>query len=138
MSEVKINKVSAAIGSVPYTTTIQTANHVIYSDEPLDHHGADKGPKASDLLISSLAACTCITVKMYAGRKEWDLKGVTVNATMERVTESGEQTTTAFLEVAFEGNLDEDQIKRLLVIAGKCPIHKTLAPAMKIEIRLKG
>ncbi len=135
--DVKINTISATSGTVPYLTTIVAGNHTILSDEPVDHGGADKGPKPHDLLISALASCTCITITMYASRKGWKLEGVSADVTMERSVENGLQTTVTSIQLSFKGTLDHEQIQRLLVIAGKCPVHKTLAPAMTIEISLK-
>ena len=135
--DVKINNISATSGTVPYLTKIVAGNHTILSDEPIDHGGGDKGPNAHDLLISALAACTCITVTMYASRKGWKLEGVTADVTMERSVENGLQTTTTGIQLSLKGTLDSDQIQRLLTIAGKCPVHKTLAPAMTITISLK-
>lgn len=135
--DVKINTISATSGTVPYVTTIVAGKHIIISDEPVDHGGADKGPKPHDLLISALASCTCITVSMYAFRKGWKLEGVNADVTMERKTENGLQTTSTQIKMTFIGALDPEQIDRLLNIAGKCPVHKTLAPAMNIEITLK-
>ena len=135
--DVKTNTITATSGTVPYLTTIVAGNHTILSDEPVDHGGADKGPNPHDLLISALASCTCITVTMYANRKGWKLEGVNADVTMDRSVENGLQATATRIQLSFKGTLDTEQIQRLLNIAGKCPVHKTLAPAMSIEISLK-
>ena len=135
--EVKTNFISATIGKEPYTTKIFASGHEIIADEPATHGGADKGPKPHDILISALGACTCITIKMYASRKGWKLDQVTSEVTMERKTGSGTQSTHVIQMLSFEGELEEYQIQRLLAIAAKCPVHKTLEPAMNIQIKLK-
>jgi len=135
--DAKINTITATSGTEPYATTIVAGKHIILSDEPVDHGGADKGPSAHDLLISALASCTCITVSMYAFRKGWNLEGVSADVTMERSIENGLQSTNTRIQLSFSGALEAEQIQRLLVIAGKCPVHKTLAPAMSIDISLK-
>lgn len=136
--DTKTNTITATSGTEPYATTIVAGKHIFLSDEPVDHGGADKGPKPHDLLISALASCTCITVSMYAFRKGWKLEGVNADVSMDRITENGLQTTSTQIKMTFLGALDPEQIERLLNIAGKCPVHKTLAPAMTIEISLKG
>jgi putative redox protein len=133
----KVNKVSAETGTTPYITQIKVRDLEFTSDEPVEDGGANKGPRPHELLLSALAACTCITVRMYANRKGWDLVNVRSDAELTRVTESGEQTASAVQWMTFEGNLDDEQIERLMVIAGKCPVHKTLSRSMNIEIKLK-
>jgi putative redox protein len=132
----KINEVTAVLGNEPYTTTIKMGKHTIISDEPVESGGAGMGPKAHDLLLSALVACTCITVRMYAIRKGWDLKSVEADARMERRTASGIQTTTVMQKLTFTGELNDEQKERLVFIACKCPVHKTLSPAMEIVTEL--
>ncbi|MBK7388154.1 MAG: OsmC family protein [Bacteroidetes bacterium] len=86
--------------------------------------------------MAALASCTCITVRMYADRKGWKLDDVTTNVKMERQVVSGVQQTKIVQELSFTGDLDDDQIARLLVISGKCPVHKTLSNSIAIENKL--
>ena len=137
MSTTKINKALARTGKTPFTTTISTRNFELVADESEIEGGAGKGPKPHDMLLAALVSCTSITVKMYAMRKEWPLEEVHADAIMERTVDSGIQTTSVVQYVAFGGKLSQEQIARLLEIAGRCPVHKTLSPAMKIETRLK-
>lgn len=137
MDATKINKVTAILDSVPFTTRVNAGSHIVIADEPEDKGGAAKGPKPHDLLLAALTSCTCITVKMYAMRKEWPLEAVHADAIMERNVDSGVQTTTIVQYVAFGGKLNQEQIARLLEISGRCPVHKTLSAAIKIETRLK-
>ena len=90
-----------------------------------------------DLLISALASCTAITVRMYAERKGWKLDRIDVQATLERKIESGIQTTTAVQILELTGDLDDKMKQRLLDVGGRCPVHKTLAPAITITTKLK-
>jgi putative redox protein len=136
MSSDKVNRVNASISTVPYTTRIRAGNHEFYTDEPESEGGAGKGPKCHDLLLASLASCTCITLKMYAQTKGWLLNGVDIDAEMNRQVINGVQVTEVNLKLRINGDVDDDQRKRMLFIAGKCPVHKTLAPSMKISISL--
>lgn len=134
MSADKVNRVNASIGKIPFTTRIKAGNHEFFTDEPESEGGAGKGPKCHDLLLASLASCICITLKMYAQTKGWKLDGVEADAAMNRQIIDGVQVTEVTMKLMISGELDEDQRKRMLFIAGKCPVHKTLAPAMKITI----
>ncbi len=131
----KVTRIQGSLGATPFTTTLQGSHHTFISDEPEDEGGANRGPRPHELLLSSLVSCTCITVKMYAMRKEWNLEAVNGDAEMIRVTESGSQTTTVVMHMAFTGNLSDEQRERLLYIASKCPVHKTLTGSMAIEIK---
>lgn len=115
-----------------YETKIIAGNHILTTDEPLDHDGLDKGPTAHQMLLSSLGACTAITLRMYADRKAWDLKKIHVILNMEKVIVEGEEITKIFQKIELEGNLDEEQRNRLMIISTKCPVHKTLVG--KVEI----
>src|SRR5687767_10462540 len=117
--EIKLNKVVATTGEIPYTTKITSGSHFVIADEPADHGGADSGMKPHDLLLAALASCTGITIKMYANRKGWNLKNVNINATLERRMESGIQTTTAVQYVLLEGDLDAEMKNRLLEIGSR-------------------
>ena len=107
-----------------------TGNQVI-ADEPLDKGGKDLGLSPKELLIAALAACTSATVRMYAGRKQWDLQEVKVNIEMERDEEQNKTFITR--KVEFIGNLDAEQRDRLLQIANKCPVHKILSNPIVIS-----
>lgn len=131
--EVKINTLSGSLSGQAYTTLLSSGGHLFYADEPLDHGGSNKGPRPHDFILAALASCTCITVRMYADRKGWKLDDVTTNIKMEREVISGVQQTKIVQELTFTGDLDDEQIGRLLVISGKCPVHKTLSNSMTIE-----
>ena len=115
-----------------YSTEIIAGDHTLTTDEPIEDGGQNEGPTAFQMLLSSLGACTAITVRMYADRKKWDLKEIHVYLNMEKVIENNEDVTKIYRKIEFEGNLDPDQIQRLMIISDKCPVHKTLEG--KIEV----
>ncbi|MDQ3050434.1 MAG: (4Fe-4S)-binding protein [Bacteroidota bacterium] len=135
--ESRSNTVTATISQVPFTTKIVSGKHIIMADEPIDHGGADQGMTPYDLLLAALCSCTSITIKMYATRKGWMLSNVIVDATMERTVEGGNQITKVTQTLSFEGDLDDTMKNRLLEIGGRCPVHKTLAPAIQNRIYTK-
>lgn len=134
--EVKKNSATASLSAAPYATQIRTGGHELVADEPVDHGGLNKGPRPHDYILAALSSCTCITVRMYADRKGWDLQNVTADLQMERTVENGVQNTTIVQHLQFDGDLSMEQKERLLYISGKCPVHKTLSLSMQIENRL--
>ena len=128
-------KVSASIGTEPYKTEITspTGNTVI-ADEPVESGGKKLGFSPSELLAASLSACTSATLRMYADRKGWDLKAVSLEVEVERDEEANKTFIHRSLELT--GNLDEAQRSRLLAIANKCPIHKILSNPIEIVTEL--
>jgi putative redox protein len=128
-------QVIAHLGSDGYTTEIMAGPHGIIADESESLGGDDFGPSPYELLNAALAACTAMTLQMYARRKKWDLKDVKVHISFNRsyredceACPAGEKRLEAFEKVIeVEGDLDETQINRLTEIANKCPVHRTLA-----------
>lgn len=117
-----------------FTTSIQTPKHSFIADEPESAGGDDFGPSPYDFLSAGLAACTVMTLKMYAERKKWDLQEVFVYITYSKKHSDDlgiavdKPTRFDYLEkkLKFVGNLEEAQILRLEEIASKCPVHRTL------------
>ncbi|WP_299442942.1 bifunctional alpha/beta hydrolase/OsmC family protein [uncultured Aquimarina sp.] len=117
-----------------YTTQMKVGNHYMFADEPESVGGNDYGPSPYELVSAGLSACTAMTIKMYVTRKGWDLQNVEVHTSydkkhMEDCVNCEDPTAkidTFEREIKLEGNLDEKQIKRILQIADKCPVHKTL------------
>lgn len=106
--------------------------HHLTADEPVAAGGTDEGPAPHDFILVALGACTSMTVKMYADRKGWPLERVDVRLTM-----TGEGSAhTIHRVVKLEGALSDEQRTRLLEIAGKCPVHKTLTGTIAIESEL--
>lgn len=129
-----MNKITANIGTELYKTEIESETNLIISDEPKSSGGQDLGFAPNELLASSLAACTAITLRMYANRKGWDLTDVKVEVSFE--TDSLENKFKIVRDIQLLGNLDEDQQARLLIIADKCPIHKILTNPIEITTAL--
>ena len=103
---------------------VKVRSHSITSDEPLDHGGTDTGPSPQELLAASLAACTAITIEMYARRKGWNVTGMRVDC---EYTPAERGCPTRFgIVMRMPAHLSEDQVERLQVIAAKCPVHRTL------------
>ena len=117
-----------------FTQHILAGKHVLRADEPAAAGGDDRGPGPYDLLLAGLGACTSMTVRMYADQKRWPLERVRVDLRHEKVhaTDCAEcETRDGKIDriervLMLEGDLDEAQRQRLLEIAGKCPVHRTL------------
>jgi putative redox protein len=105
--------------------------HELILDEPPDAGGTDTGPRPTQLLGASLAGCIAITVEMYANRKGWDVGRVEVTVDMEY---EGHVPNTFNVSVALPGDLDDEQRRRLLAIAIRCPVHKVLAGEARVEV----
>ncbi|WP_299102147.1 bifunctional alpha/beta hydrolase/OsmC family protein [uncultured Winogradskyella sp.] len=127
-----------------FTTTIQTKNHALIADEPISIGGNDFGPSPYEYLNAALAACTVMTLKMYAERKHWDLKEVYVYVSHSRKHSDDlklEVDKPKYLDhiskkLKFIGNLDSDQRERLKEISSRCPVHKTIASELIFETQL--
>jgi uncharacterized OsmC-like protein/alpha-beta hydrolase superfamily lysophospholipase len=137
--------VTVQLGSDGFTTEISAGDHVFLADEPENVGGNNMGPTPYQLLNASLGACTAMTLKMYAERKSWPLEKVTVslrNSKMHVEDSSNPEGKKSKVEVfkrriAIEGDLDTAQRQRLLEIANKCPVHRTLTESdVKVETEL--
>jgi putative redox protein len=115
-----------------YVVEIHSGIHEFLSDVDPKLGGTDAGPGPHDLLESALAACTTITVQMYANRKGWKLNLCDVTV---RFTKEDKESIVIERVIDLQGELDEEQRKRLLEIADKCPIHEVLTRGAKIESR---
>lgn len=118
-----------------YRTEIKIRNHTVIADELIQDGGTDTGPTPMEILLGTVGACVAVTTKAYAQRKDWPLEGVSVELEMERIRREDYPAYTGdapFVHqihenIQFEGPLTEEQRARLLTIAGKCPVHVTLA-----------
>ena len=128
-----MTRATAHIGTVDYATTIEVAGRTLTADEPPENGGKDAGLAPYDLLTSSLAACTAITLRMYAERKGWPLTGadVMVHFYRDGDREKIERTIT------LHGTLTGDQIARLGDISERTPVTKTLKNGLEINTVVK-
>lgn len=131
-----IPSVHAVTGQTPYTVTFtDDAGNAWLADEPADNGGANAGPAPHRLLLSALAACTAITLQMYAARKQWPLRrvGVDLQFNPAGTPASGNDITRV---ITLQGELSTEQRERLLQIANVCPIHKVLTGEVRIASSL--
>jgi putative redox protein len=112
-----------------YAHSLTAGRHTLIADEPPDAGGTDTGPRPTAMLALSLAACTAITIEMYADRKGWELGDVEVEVDYEL---KPRETSRFEVLVKLAGNLSDEQLERLHTIAGKCPVHRTLTGAVDI------
>jgi putative redox protein len=114
-----------------YTHDVEVDGHRLVADEPVEAGGANAGPSPTRLLAASLAACTAITVEMYAARKEWEIGAMEVNVDVDY---EGPVPSSFTVTLHVAGGLTEEQLERLRVIAGKCPVHKALSSETPVSI----
>jgi len=127
-----------------YLQKISVGPHLLHADELSDVGGNDAGPDAYELLLAALGACISITLRMYADRKQWPLQTVHVDLSHRKIPiEEGEESGVKSgmfdrvdASVSITGNLTEEQRSRLLEIAEKCPVHRTLVSEVQIQTRL--
>ena len=124
--------VTAHIGSTDFQVLFDDGKHTWLADEPESIGGGDRGPTPVSLLLSSLGACTSITLKMYAQRKGWPLTDVHVALAMQ----TGDDGSTIDRQIVLKGELSEEQRERLLQIANACPVHKILTRSITIRSNL--
>ena len=133
-----ISTVFARSGMTPYTVTLtDDLAHTWLGDEPEDKGGANAAPDPTRLLLSSLGACTVITLQMYATRKQWPLTGVEVELQFNPVGKPASGTDIT-RRIDLLGDLSEAQRARLLQVANACPIHNVLVGEVRIETSLAG
>ena len=131
-------------GDGPYAQAIDASGHPLRGDEPEHAGGHDTGPNPSDLLMAALGSCTSMTLRMYANHKQWPLGRVSVRLTHEKIhaADCAEcETKDGKLDrfdrvIAIEGDLDDEQRARLLQIADRCPVHRTLHSEVHVVTRL--
>lgn len=122
----------SAFSGANYTTILKTDTHQIIGDEPEEDGGQNKGFNPYELLLAALATCTTATIKMYADRKLWQINSITIDMKMYAV----EKQQVFVREILIDGLISEDQRKRLLTIAEKCPVHKILSVGNQIQTTL--
>lgn len=126
---------SAKIGNTypSYATQLVVGHHHLVADEPVDLGGGDTGPAPDELVLAALGACTAITLRMYAQRKQWPLESVEVKldfASRDKAKAVIQRT------VHLSGPLDDEQRERLLQIANACPVHRILTGEVEVPTTL--
>lgn len=122
-----------------YTNDVTNGRHHLYADEPAELGGMDIGPTPFEYLSAALASCTSITLRMYANRKSWPVDHIEVEVTHSKVkSESGSLQDVFQRSIKLSGNLDAAQQARMLEIAGKCPVHKTLVAGAEVVTHIQG
>lgn len=125
-------------------TDIMANGYTLVADEPVSMGGTGAGPTPYDYLVAALGACTAITVRMYADRKRWPLESVTVRLDHQRIhakdceeceTKEG-RIDRIEREIELAGPLEKEQRRRLLEIANRCPVHRTLESEVVVETYL--
>ncbi|AZQ44151.1 bifunctional alpha/beta hydrolase/OsmC family protein [Nonlabens ponticola] len=117
-----------------FTTQMKAGRHYFIADEPESVQGNDFGPTPYELMSSALASCTVMTVQMYARRKEWPLDNIECHVNYDKqhaadcanCEDEKSKIDTFTREIKFTGDLDEKQLEKLLQIADKCPVHRTM------------
>jgi uncharacterized OsmC-like protein/pimeloyl-ACP methyl ester carboxylesterase len=133
-------------GAGKFTQAIAVGHHRLRADEPTSQGGLDSGPSPYDLLLASLGACTAMTLRLYADRKKLPLEQVRVKLAHEKrhaadcagCEDPGQKLDHIDREIELTGALDPEQRRRLIEIAEKCPVHKTLGSEIRIATKLAG
>ncbi|MEP6628763.1 MAG: bifunctional alpha/beta hydrolase/OsmC family protein [Ginsengibacter sp.] len=127
-----------------FTTYLKLGDHYFIADEPTSFGGNNFGPSPYQYLSAGLAACTAMTIQMYARRKKWEVLNVTVHINhnkdyaldCENCENESAKIDTFTREITLEGSLSAEQKKRILEIADKCPVHKTLHSKTQVITKL--
>lgn len=138
-------QVAVRTGASGFTSEVLAGHHALVADEPVAVGGDDLGPGPYELLLSALGACTSMTLRMYADRKGWPLHGATVrlsHAKRHAADCADCETKTGRVDhierqLELEGPLDDEQRGRLLEIADRCPVHRTLHAEVKVRTSLR-
>jgi putative redox protein len=118
-----------------FTHDVKVRKHQVTADEPPDHGGDDLGPSPQELLAASLASCTAITMEMYARRKGWNIDGMAVECDYQPAERGA--VTRFELVMKMPAHLSDEQVRKLQVIAAKCPVHRTLEGEVAFDERVE-
>jgi putative redox protein len=124
---------TASIGKDHYTTQIEVSGHALTADEPARNGGQDAGPAPYDYLLASLGACTTITLRMYADRKQWPVTAVDVAL---HLTHAEDGSLLVRRTLTISGDIDTAQQARMAEIAEKTPVTLTLRAGLRIDTTL--
>ena len=118
-----------------FTHDVSVRKHRMTADEPEDEGGDDMGPSPQELLAASLASCTAITMEMYAKRKGWNVDGLAVEC--DYLPAERGAVTRFELIMKMPAHLSDEQVRKLQVIAAKCPVHRTLEGEVAFDERVE-
>jgi len=132
-------------GAAGFRSDVSLAGHTLIADEPEDYGGTDMGPTPYDLLSGALATCTSMTIRMYADHKKLPVESVTVSVRHDKIhakdCEDCEQRDGRIdrfdRELRVEGDLTDEQLERIVEIADRCPVHRTLHGEVKVHTKLR-
>ena len=124
-------------GNGRYQQTVIAGQHQLLADEPVSMGGGDTGPAPFDFIMAGLGACTSMTLRMYAERKGLALTGIQVALTHEKIELDGARRDLITRHITLVGELSIEVRQRLLEIAEKCPVYKTLSQSCIIDSKLK-
>ncbi|TDG35485.1 OsmC family peroxiredoxin [Pedobacter changchengzhani] len=124
--------IQATINKQHYVCNASNGKHNIVIDEPVDLGGADSGLTPKEILMSALASCVAITLRMYIDRKGWTIEKIEVKVTMG--VENAEDVF--FEEITCTGSVTDDQKRRLEEIASKCPVSKILSKGNEVRTKV--
>ncbi len=127
--------IEATIGKGHYKTIVSNGKMQLPADEPIISGGTDEGFSPTELLYSALATCTCITLRMYADRKQWPLDSIKVTLSQERASEE-EGGIVLEQDIELTGSLTDEQRARLLDVSKHCPVHQLLAQPIQVTNHL--
>jgi len=143
--DLRDNRVFARTGKKGFQTELKVNRHRFIADEPVTEGGGDTGPTPYDYLVGALGACTAMTIRMYADRKKWPVEEIHVRLRHEKIhaedcrdcETKGGKVDHIEREIEVAGPLDKEQKERLMAIANRCPVHRTLNSEISITSRLK-
>ncbi len=131
-------------GPGQFADIVRAGRHVLSADEPFSAGGTDTGPSPYEYLLAGLGTCTTMTLRMYVKRKGWAVGRISVLVTHDRVhaqdcadcDEKDARLDRITRSIRIEADLDDERRQKLLEIANKCPVHRTLTSKITIETRL--
>jgi putative redox protein len=124
---------SVVLTNKNYLAEAKIRSHFVVTDVPVSDGGKDTAPTPVEYLLTAIGGCVAITLRMYAARRSWDVGEITVSV-FQLKDEQGSYLTE---EISFENDITEDQRKRLLVFAGKCPVARMVKGETRIESLIK-
>ena len=125
-------KSSVVLTTKDYLAEAEIRGHSLVTDVPVSEGGADTAPTPVEYLLTAIGGCVAVTLRMYAARRNWDVGEITVHV-FQHKDDNGAYLTE---EISFEKEITEDQRKRLLVFAGKCPVAKMVKGETRIKSKI--